>query len=263
MKLTINRKSNPKGKEKLSPVHFDLFFNGNKWHGKSIAQDIVLAVLRKAAIDGERKLNKAMQEITHEQEDYSPERVTVECDEDTTIIDRITLVKNKEGTTFNLDDLLIRGDYLPNDDNAPQRVLDIITEFKDVLGEFLTAKISDINSECSPSGKYPALSAMQDEDGTWFLGKYNEDHKPYEDERDSLPVDEVIEALFFYTYTINQEAEEENHAPVKTTSGKKYLKGAVLQLDKDKNIEVVNLDKYNKEVQTVVIEISKTLRIAE
>ena len=255
MSLNIRATKKVNGK-RPTQEHFSLFYGQGLYQGKECSATEfkkALALSCNKALDNHAKAEKELGELA---ESNSNNRLAHVC-EDTDIIESFVVVKEEKGMNLDSDDFVIKASYMPNDEAAPQRIYDIAMEFKSILDEYLTQKANEAQE--LPNAEYTVL---QDEEKNWYLAKYDSKGEPVIEERKMIPAKDVFNTLYHMSVAVPLMVSDLKHEKFNTSTGKKHLKGAILQLNKDNKICVVNSNNFTNEVNTVIAELSKSFNIA-
>lgn len=193
------------------------------------------------------KLMKTTQEQAEQALVDAQDSLIVECNGK--IVNEFKLIKRSDSVELDLDGFFIQDDYMVDDEDAPERILNIVTELRECINQMfeIKGKTLDDNADACRENIY---STCRTEDDRVMLSIMI-NGKAIAYPKDTIKVSEVIDTIHFYNYRYPGMVAREYSKQVVTSKGKKYLNGAVLYCE-DGCVKIGNLSKFNAEVQQVV-----------
>jgi electron transfer flavoprotein alpha subunit len=212
--------------------------------------------------DGKEKTGKMLKTTADNAEKALAETsnsTVIQC-EGTKIVSEFKLIKGSDKVELDLDGFFISDTYMPEDNNAPDRILAIVTELRAIVMEMFAAK-SKVLEDNADSCRESIISTGRTEDGRQILTRMV-NGKAVPMTGDTIKVQDAIDTLYFYKAVYPMLVAKEYSNKVVTSSGKKYLNGAVLYCE-DGCVKFDNLSKFNAEVQQVVSDMIGYFRLAK
>jgi hypothetical protein len=258
-----NPRSGKKEMQALSLKHHGLFYGNSPWKSNMISNEKVAEYLKFHMNKGEKVRDKLVDQLdTTAEEVQDLEVVDIKCEADTHIVAEFRLKKSAKRINLDPSHFLIKADYKPNDKDAPHRIYDIASEFRAILDDFfdnLTRRILDMeNLPINPD--YEGLTHGYDENNTPYVA-YQENGEMFEYLRDPIPVEEFMNMWWHYTQVETKKKAIELNKPYTSKEGKKHLKNCVISFA-DGALDIINLEDYSEEVQTVINDIIDHFTIA-
>jgi len=250
--LTLKQTRKPAKGKSLKPEHFDLYLNGGVTGGKQVSSKLLLQMLSSGCINGQENAARFMEKAEKVSE-IDKQRYVLPLDK--TILEEFS-IKTKEGALSLTDDFIVKESYLPNDDNAPQRIHDIVSEFCTGINQYYDDKINQANEEQEYTSEYSMYWTVRETNNEWQLIALHNDDTETIETRPMLNKQHVIQTLFVYCYQLPQKRQtsSEKLMNIITTVKQGMLKGLRIGF-KENRIVPLNINQFNEEIQQTINEI--------
>lgn len=250
--------------EKLGPSHFDVLFNGKPISGKRVAARALLSLLKANClknIDREQQFKTAVNKMPSEK---TSQLFTLPGS--SKIVEEFVIDKGQDGEFFIEDDsFTIREDYLPNDDDAPDRVQQIVDEYLRAVNELTNLRITTMGNSDEFKSQYTThWTVSRTEDGDEYsLAKLGNNGEMTDETESMLNKDKVLETLF--VYGIEHDSWSKQRAldveKLTVTADSELLNGLNLG-SKEGRIVPLNVNQFSEEVQETIAEVSMYFNVA-
>lgn len=252
--LSLKQTRKQKKGEVLSPKHFDLLFNGGVAGGKGISSRVLHKTLLAGCDNGKKNHDKAMAQTKEvsglTQQDFK-------LHSKSKYIASFVLYAENGQFSIKDEDCLIRYNYLPDDDDAPDRLCEIVNSYCGAINQYFNEKTRETYRRRKDEYKTTYRARWTIDGDTRELVFVNPDgtFEPIEGIK-MLNKEQVRECLFVYQVEYNHKVAQRNKEIMSliTTVPSGKLKGLQIGMEEDR-IVPLNLEQFDEETQGVITEI--------
>lgn len=245
----------------LKPEHYSLYYNGGVTGGKQVSARLLLQALASGCETGKKGEAEFIQ---------SAEKVSDKMKQTFSlpvkgnkIVEEFTLKTENGAFSVDHESFLIRAEYLPDDDNAPDRVYQIVQDLCSGMNQHFDERITQAQTEDEYLTEYKMYWTVEETDNGWELMKLNPDGSMEVETRQMLNKEQVIQTLFVYCVELTQKRQESTRKVMDLVTEVKRggLKGLKIGNKQDR-IVPLNVEQFNEETQETINEVINYFQVS-